>query len=143
MANCTQCGKRIGMMPGVCAQCLDAADPSWRDDTAQVRSNATRAPTMAFRNPANGYVESRAHAWVGTLLLGGLYLLGIGLWAPFLVWVAIAIVALGAFGAAAVAPMLVVNVAFAAMTPSLVRTHYLRKGWVEVPAAANGNNASA
>lgn len=54
MANCTQCGKRVGVMPGVCPACLDSADPSWREESAHVRQSAPRSVAAGENEPQGG-----------------------------------------------------------------------------------------
>lgn len=98
---------------------------------------------MKFRNPENGYVEDRSIPWFWAFLFGGLYFLVGGLWAPFIIWVAIAVLLYGSMGAPATILMFFVAIGFAAFAPGMVRNSYLRKGWEEVTEDASPSNPVA
>ena len=86
---------------------------------------------MKFRNPENGYIEV-SQLWLWTLLFGGIYFLVNGLVAPLIIWVIIGAGLYAALGPPATILMPVVSIAFAGIASNMVRTSYLRKGWVEV-----------
>lgn len=76
---------------------------------------------MKFRNPANGYVEEVSSPALWVLLFGCFYFAVKGVWAHFVVGF---IVAAFTFGFSwLVYPFFASNI---------MRSHYLRKGWVEV-----------
>lgn len=87
---------------------------------------------MQFKNPANGHMESRSVPWLWTLLFGGFYFIVAGLWAPLLIWLLLSVLLFGSMGAPATVLVLVMNVVFAVMAGGMVRSSYLRKGWVEI-----------
>jgi hypothetical protein len=79
---------------------------------------------MKFQNPANGYVEETKDAWLWCLLFGCIYFAVKGIWTHAI--------------AAAVLAILTVGLSwliYPFFANDIVRTHYLRKGWVEVPKA--------
>src|SRR5579862_1089541 len=94
---------------------------------------------MQFRNPDNGYVETRSVPWLWALLFGGFYCIVSGLWASLLIWVVLAVLLYASMGPPATILLLMINCVYAMLAPSLVRNVYLRKGWVEV---AEGTPAS-
>lgn len=75
---------------------------------------------MAFRNPANGYVEQVRHPGLWTLLFGPVYFLVRGVWVH-------AILALLLIGPTVFLSWLI----YPFFARSILRTHYLRRGWVE------------
>lgn len=87
---------------------------------------------MQFKNPANGHIETRSMPALWTLLFGGLYFIAVGVWGPLIIWFILAVFLFAAMGAPATMLMLVVNVVYALLSPGLVRSSYLRKGWIEV-----------
>ena len=93
---------------------------------------------MRFRNPANGYIEEKPVPWLWALLFGGLYFLVSGMWAPTVIWLLIAVFLYASMGPPATVLMMIVGVVYAVAAPILVRSAYLRKGWVEV----NGDAAT-
>ena len=86
---------------------------------------------MKFRNPTNGYIQEHLAPSFWALVFGGLYFLVLGLWAPFLIWLLIAIFFYASMGAPATLVMFIVGVGFAVIAPGVVRNSYLRKGWEE------------
>ena len=87
---------------------------------------------MKFKNTTNGHIESVSVPWLWALLFGGFYYIAAGLWAPFIIWIIIAVLLYASMGAPATVLMFVINIIFAALAPMLVRGSYLRKGWTEV-----------
>lgn len=87
---------------------------------------------MKFRNPTNGYTEEKQAPWLFTLLFGGLYFIGSGLWAPLLIWGIITILLYASMGAPATVFVFAMDVIFAMLANGLVRASYLRKGWEQV-----------
>lgn len=87
---------------------------------------------MQFRNPTNGYIENKSMPWLWTLLFGGFYFIATGLWAPLLIWLLLAAAFGFAIGQAAIVLVIVMNVIFAVLAPGLIRSAFLRKGWVEI-----------
>ncbi len=86
---------------------------------------------MKFENPDNGFTEeaTTAISWLWALLWAPLYYAVKGVWTHavvsfFLGWV------LGGFtlGVATI----VIGIIYAVMNKSIVRRHYLQKGWREV-----------
>lgn len=84
---------------------------------------------MTFENPTNGYRETvSGNSIAGAFFLGPLYLLAKGLWTHALIWTCIA-VALAMLAKPAVLILLPI---YATVTPSLMKAHFLRKGWKDV-----------
>ncbi|MFZ1989932.1 MAG: hypothetical protein WAW96_09190 [Alphaproteobacteria bacterium] len=77
---------------------------------------------MRFRNPANDYEESTNAAWLWCLLFGPLYWLVKGIWSHALLQLVLSCFIL---------PWLV----YPFFAGAIVRSHYLRKGWIEVDPA--------
>src|SRR5579859_1543398 len=97
-----------------------------------MQSNCWRAEIMKFRNPMNGYIEEKQYPALGALLFGGLYLIGSGLWAPFLIYLILAIAFLTALGPGGLLLIVIMNVTLAVGASSMIRESYLKKGWTEV-----------
>jgi hypothetical protein len=87
---------------------------------------------MRFKNPTNGYVEEKSVPWLWALIFGGLYFLVSGMWAPTVIWILLGVVFYASMGPPATVLMMVMGVVYAAIAPGLVRSAYLRKGWLEV-----------
>lgn len=87
---------------------------------------------MKFKNPANGHIEEVTMSGLWAFLFGGLYLAVAGLWAGCLVWIVLAVVLFASLGPAATLVMFFVNLVYAAMAGGMVRSSYLRKGWVDL-----------
>lgn len=92
---------------------------------------------MQFKNPENGYTEEKSAPWLWALLFGGLYFIACGLWAPFIIWLLLAIVLYASMGPPATIFMFFIAIVFAVLAPGLVRSSYLRKGWIEVKNGAS------
>lgn len=93
--------------------------------------------SMRFKNPSNGYIEQKSVPALWALLFGGLYFLASGLWAPAVVWVVLAIILYASMGPPATVLMLIVAVVYSVHAPGIVRSAYLRKGWVELGSDEN------
>lgn len=78
---------------------------------------------MTFRNPSNGYTESMNPLAVGVwaLLFGCLYFAAKGIWFHAVIGLILALITYGASW-----------LIYPFFAPGIVRTHYLRKGWVEL-----------
>ena len=98
---------------------------------------------MRFINPQTSYVETRSAPWLWAFLFGGLYFAFAGIWAPVLIWFALAIVLYASMGAPATILMFGIALIYGAMAPSLVRRSYLRKGWTEAPGDASDAEISS
>lgn len=94
---------------------------------------------LKFVNPENGYIEERFLPWFGVLFLGGLYFLFIGMWGHFFIWLLIAVGAIGLLGPSGLLLMFIVQIVYAAMAQSMLRSAYLRRGWAEVTEGASAN----
>lgn len=77
---------------------------------------------MKFQNPQNNYVEEATAPWLWTLLFGCLYFAVKGIWTHFVIG-AIVGIATGGFA----------WLIYPFFANGIVRTHYQKKGWVEVP----------
>lgn len=87
----------------------------------------------SFKNPANGYVEEfGALSVLAMLFLGAIYLAYRGLWGHFIIWMIFVVPFLVALGPPGLMLAMVVSLIYACCMPSILRTQYLRKGWVEV-----------
>ena len=87
---------------------------------------------MQFKNKENGFVETKSLPWLWTLLFGGLYFVFCGAWAHVFIWLVLAALLFGSMGPPATLLMAIVNVIYAVAAGSIIRSLYLRKGWVEV-----------
>jgi len=77
---------------------------------------------MRFKNPANGYVEEVNNAPLWCLLFGCIYLAVKGVWTHA---VAAALLAFFSYGISWLIYPFFAN--------QIIRTNYLRRGWVELP----------
>lgn len=86
---------------------------------------------MPFRNPQNNYVEegTTGISWLWAFLWAPLYYAVKGIW-PHAIFSFLLAWVLGpfTFGIAA----LIVGIVYAFINKSVVRSHYLKKGWHEV-----------
>lgn len=87
---------------------------------------------MKFRNPQNDYIEEKSNAWLWTLLFGGLYFLSNEMWGPGVLWCALGLGLHLSSGISGTIFLIFVSIVFAIFSEKLVRTSYLRKGWIEV-----------
>ena len=87
---------------------------------------------MRFRNPENGFVESKSSPALWTFLFGGMYLISSGLWAAAIVWFVIAVSAFAALGPGAIVIVAFMGIIFSFLAPGMVRSSFLSKGWIEV-----------
>lgn len=86
---------------------------------------------MQFINEQNGYIEEKESPWLWVLLFGGFYFLVSGIWIHFLVMLLLNSAFVGGMGLAGIVPSLLLNLCYAFAASSIVRGHYLRKGWKE------------
>ena len=84
---------------------------------------------MLFKNPQNGYVKESSVPWLWTLLFGLFYFMYKGIWAHVGILFLFSCVAVStectaiSYGAC---------IAYAFFANTIVRNHYLSKGWVEI-----------
>lgn len=76
---------------------------------------------MQFKNPSNGYIEEVSYTWLWVLLFGCFYFMVKGVWTHVLASFLCAILTSG-----------VSWLIYPFFAPSIIRKHYLRKGWVEI-----------
>ena len=76
---------------------------------------------MRFRNPTNGYVEVAGAPFLWCLLFGFFYFAAKGIWTHAVVGLGAALLTFGLSW--------LIYPFFAA---GIVRTHYLRKGWIDL-----------
>lgn len=104
-----------------------------------VRSPANyKGMNMRFQNGKNGYIEEKTVPWFWTILFGGIYFLVNGLWAGFLIWFLIGAFLFASMGPAATLLMIVLGLIMSAFAPSLIRSSYLRRGWVQIDDNSGG-----
>jgi hypothetical protein len=87
---------------------------------------------MQFQNPTNGYVETVSLAPLWTLLFGGFYFATRGVWTHFVAGFVLACVT---FTLSWFIYPLFAN--------QIMRTHYLRRGWIEVSAGPSAPPAAS
>ena len=92
---------------------------------------------MRFRNPANGYVEEISEPKLWTLLFGAWYLMFKGIWMHAIMWMGLSILFTLTMGPVGILVWIVFAVVYTCMADSLIRKHYLRRGWMEVQAPAS------
>ena len=88
---------------------------------------------MKFRNPENGHIERRFEPWLWALIFGGFYFLVGGHWTHFVVWIALTIGAWAVHPGFGLMVSIILAIVYSALANSIVRSSYLRDGWVEVP----------
>lgn len=76
---------------------------------------------MKFKNQSNGYIEEISAAWFWVLLFGAIYFAVKGVWNHAAASLILAILTFG-----------VSWLIYPFFASSVMRTHYLRRGWVEV-----------
>mgnify|MGYP005871475001 CR=1 FL=1 len=76
---------------------------------------------MIFKNPVNGYVEESNLCWLWCLLFGFTYFAYKGAWGHSLISLILALCTAG-----------ISNFIYPFFATSVVRKHYLQKGWREV-----------
>jgi uncharacterized membrane protein len=77
---------------------------------------------MRFENPANGYVEKVTAAPLWCLLFGCVYFAVKGVWTHAVAALALAIFTVG-----------ITWLVYPFFATQIMRTHYLRRGWIELP----------
>ncbi len=86
---------------------------------------------MQFKNPQNDHQETVTSglSWLWVLLWTPIYYAVKGIWTHAIVSLLLSIVAWSAtMGIGA----LIIGIVYALLNKSIVRSHYLRKGWIEV-----------
>lgn len=89
---------------------------------------------MKFRNPVNGYVESKSIPWLWTILFGGFYFIANGLWAHTVIWLIVATLLYAFIGSPAEMyfSLITLNFVYAMAATDLIEGSYLKKGWTDV-----------
>lgn len=93
---------------------------------------------MRFKNNDNGYIEKANNTFVWTFLFGPFYFLYKGAWQHCCLWfllgfvitVFVYVVSDGTY--TGVGPGIFLNLTFCFFAQSIIRKHYLRKGWTEL-----------
>lgn len=98
---------------------------------------------MKFKNPENGYIESRSAPWLWAFLFSGLYLMAVGAWRVFFVLLFIAIGSYAAMGPSATMLMVLANLILSAMAGEIVRSVYMRKGWMDLSVDSGQSSTGA
>jgi len=113
LTTCPDCGHKVSKLAlaFMCPRC-----------GGMIGSAIQRNQALRFRNPSNGYTEKvSGFAWLWTLLFGGFYFAVKGVWTHAIV------------GLLIVAPTFGISwLVYPFFARSIMRTHYLRKGWIEV-----------
>ena len=95
--------------------------PGWR--SANSSPFAQAAHIVGFRNPANGYEEQVGTPWICCLLFGCIYFAVRGIWTHAVAALLLALLTAG-----------VSWLVYPLFARGIVERHYLRKGWLAVPA---------
>ncbi len=77
--------------------------------------------SMRFRNPSNGYIENASLAPLWCLLFGGFYFAAKGVWTHSVAGFGLAVFTFGFSW-----------IIYPFFASQVMRTHYLRRGWLEV-----------
>jgi len=87
-----------------------------------------------FRNPANGHTEQvSTESWLYVVIFGAFYLMYRGLWAHFLIWIAVVSVLTAVTGGPGIIIALpIVTIGYGLSIQGILAKSYLRKGWEEV-----------
>jgi len=80
---------------------------------------------MTFENPANGYRETSTRPWLWTALFGSFYFAIKGIWSHALISLVLFCLTLG-----------VSSFIYPFFAREIVRKHYLKRGWKEIPEGA-------
>jgi len=80
---------------------------------------------MVFENTANGYRETPSIPWLWTLLFGSFYFAFKGIWSHAFISFVLACVTVGLSW-----------FIYPFFARGIVRTHYLKRGWKEIPEGA-------
>jgi hypothetical protein len=75
---------------------------------------------MYFKNPSNGYVEESSTPWLWALLFGPIYFAIKGAWAHVLISLVLVFLTYG-----------VSIFIYPFFAKSIIRSQYLRRGWIE------------
>jgi hypothetical protein len=86
---------------------------------------------VKFRNPTNGYIEEVQFPGLWTFLFGGLYFATKGIWTHFIAGFVLAVCTFG-----------VSWFIYPFFASDIIRSHYLRKGWVEVTDTQTGQTSA-
>lgn len=78
--------------------------------------------SVYFKNPNNGYVEKISNSGLLTLFLGCFFFAFRGIWGHFIISLALALLTFGLSW-----------LVYPLFATSIVRKHYLRNGWIEIP----------
>lgn len=76
---------------------------------------------MRFQNPSNGYIEEASVPFLWTFLFGCIYFAVKGIWTHFVVGLILAVCTFGLSW-----------LIYPFFAGSIVRSHFLRKGWNEI-----------
>jgi len=87
---------------------------------------------MQFKNPKNGYVETRTFPWLWALFFGIFYYIASGLWTIVIILTLLMVMLFMLMGDDSIAIIVLVHIGLAMAASSLVRNSYLKNGWVEV-----------
>jgi len=86
---------------------------------------------MQFKNPANGYIEDVSNAPLWSLLFGFFYFAARGVWTHAAAGAALAFITCGLSW-----------IIYPFFAKQIMRTHYLRRGWIDVSAVPPTSTAS-
>lgn len=89
---------------------------------------------MKFKNPQNDYVETSSVPFLWALLFGPLYFAFKDILGHFLIFCSLA--SFMAFKVHTFSPIFV-WIVYAFLAPSIVKSSYLRRGWVDVKSSQN------
>ena len=98
---------------------------------------------MKFKNPANGYVEEVADPGLWIFLFGTLYLAVCGIWTHFILSLMIIVLSVVYLGEPGVLFAVIFWFIYACFAPAIIKSHYLRKGWIEVTGTQTTGKALA
>ncbi|MBB1127249.1 hypothetical protein [Thiospirillum jenense] len=94
----------------------------WVGVILRIEAFLNNGEKMKFRNPSNGYTEKVSSvAWLWVLLFGTIYFIIKGVWTHALVSFIFALLTAG-----------ISWLIYPFFASSIMRRHYLKKGWIEV-----------
>jgi hypothetical protein len=122
--RCPFCSETIFASAKKCKHCgefLGAELPQSRHGSLVPSQPVSSAGTMKFKNPSNGQIEYADKAWLWALLFGAFYFASKEIWSHTFIGFVLAIPTFGLSW-----------LIYPCFATEIVRTNYLRKGWIEI-----------
>jgi len=92
---------------------------------------------MKFRNAQNGFTVTKNAPGVYTLIFGAFYFLASGIFIHFFVMILAALACVALLGAPGTLLVILLHLGYAVAASSIVREHYLSRGWMDAEISPN------